>query len=78
VPVLGIQGVDDEYGTPAQLHALDAVPAPVETHLLPGCRHDPHHDRPDETLRLIADFLARLEAIEATGPSPSTAGDRPV
>ena len=70
VPVLGIQGADDEYGTPAQLHALEAVPAPVEMHLLPSCRHDPHHDRPDETLRLIADFLARLTAIEAAGQSP--------
>jgi pimeloyl-ACP methyl ester carboxylesterase len=78
VPVLGIQGEDDEYGTAAQLAALEAVPAPVETHLLSGCRHDPHHDRPDETLRLIADFLARLEAIEAAGRSPSTADGRPV
>jgi pimeloyl-ACP methyl ester carboxylesterase len=70
VPVLGIQGEDDEYGTPAQLAILDAVPAPVERHLLPGCRHDPHSDRPDETLRLIADFLARLERIEAAGQLP--------
>lgn len=71
VPVLGIQGEDDEYGTPAQLHALDAVPAPVERHFLPGCGHDPHHERPAETLRLIADFLARLERIEAAGPASS-------
>jgi pimeloyl-ACP methyl ester carboxylesterase len=77
VPVLGIQGEDDEYGTPAQLHALDAVPAPVETHLLPRCGHDPHRDRPAETLRLIADFIIRLEAIEAAGPSPSTAAPGP-
>jgi pimeloyl-ACP methyl ester carboxylesterase len=77
VPVLGIQGEDDEFGSPAQLHALEAVPAPVETHLLPGCRHDPHQDRREETLRLVADFLTRLEAIEAAGPSPSTADAAP-
>ena len=77
VPVLAIQGEDDEYGTAAQVRALDLVPAPVETHLLPGCRHDPHNDRPDETMRLIADFIARLEAIEAAGPSPSTAAAGP-
>lgn len=71
VPVLGIQGEDDEYGTPAQLHALEAVPAPVETHLLAGGRHDPHVDRATETLRLIKDFLARLEAIEAAGNVPA-------
>lgn len=73
VPVLAIQGEEDEYGTPAQLTALDAVPAPVETHLLAGCRHNPQQDRPDETLRLVAAFIARLEAIEAAGRAPSTA-----
>ncbi len=71
VPVLAMQGEDDEYGTPAQLEALDRVPAPVESHLLPGCRHAPHLDRPDETLRLIGDFLARLSAIEAAGRVPA-------
>ena len=70
VPVLAIQGADDEYGTPAQLAALDAVPAPVEAHLLPGCRHAPHLDRPDETLALVADFIARLQRIEAAGRAP--------
>ncbi len=67
VPVLAVQGAEDEYGTAAQLAALDAVPAPVETHLLPSCRHAPHLDRPDETLALVADFIVRLEQIEAAG-----------
>ena len=73
VPVLAVQGARDEYGTPAQLAALDAVPAPVETHLLPGCRHAPHLDRPVETVGLAADFIARLARIEAAG----RAGGRP-
>lgn len=77
VPVLGLQGVDDDYGTAAQLQALDTVPAPVEAHLLPGCRHAPHLDRPDEVLRLIADFIARLDRIETAGQSPSTAARAP-
>ena len=76
VPVLGIQGSDDGYGTPAQLDALDAVPAPVETQFLLGCRHAPHLDQPDETLRVVADFVAYLERIEAAGQSPSTAANR--
>ena len=70
VPVLAIQGAEDEYGTPAQLAALAAVPAPVEAHLLPGCRHAPHLDRPDETIALVADFIARLERMEAAGRAP--------
>lgn len=77
VPVLGIQGAEDEYGTAAQLDALDAVPAPVEAHILPGCRHAPHLDRPDEVLRLVSDFVARLDRMEAAGQSPSTAAAAP-
>lgn len=77
VPVLAIQGAEDEYGTRAQLDALQAVPAPVEPHLVAGCRHAPHLDRPQEALRLIADFLARLARIEAAGASPSTAAAPP-
>lgn len=70
VPVLAIQGEGDEYGTVAQLDALDDVPAPVERHLLPGCRHAPHLDRPERTLALVADFIARLDRIEAAGAVP--------
>jgi pimeloyl-ACP methyl ester carboxylesterase len=61
VPVLVIQGEDDEYGTRRQLDAIAAAcPGPVETLLLPGCGHSPHRDRPQETLRAIAAFVRRL------------------
>jgi pimeloyl-ACP methyl ester carboxylesterase len=60
-PALLIQGEDDQYGTPAQLAAIAAgVAGPTETVLLPGCRHSPHRDRPEETLAAIARFVAAL------------------
>lgn len=59
VPVLLIQGADDEYGTPAQLHAIreDARNARVDTLLLARCGHAPHRDRPEIVLQTAASFV---------------------
>jgi pimeloyl-ACP methyl ester carboxylesterase len=59
VPVLAIQGLDDEYGTMAQLDAIasDARIARVDTLSLARCGHAPHRDRPDLTLPAIAAFV---------------------
>jgi pimeloyl-ACP methyl ester carboxylesterase len=62
VPLLVLQGEDDQYGTAAQIEAARAgCPGPVETVLLPDCRHSLHRDQPERTLAEIAGFLARLE-----------------
>lgn len=59
VPVLGLQGSDDAYGTDAQLHALTRhVRAPVETRLIPSARHAPHLEAPEPTLSAITQFVA--------------------
>jgi pimeloyl-ACP methyl ester carboxylesterase len=58
-PALVIQGADDEYGTPAQLAAIAAqIGGPVETKLLPDCKHSPHRDQPEITLAAMARFIA--------------------
>src|SRR5581483_10702753 len=60
LPTLILQGVDDPYGTPAQIEAIArGVRGPVEQRLLPECGHAPHRDRPDETLAAMRDFIAR-------------------
>jgi pimeloyl-ACP methyl ester carboxylesterase len=61
VPILIIQGEDDEYGTAAQIEfAEEATYCPVDALLLTGCRHAPQFDRPDATLAAIADFAHRI------------------
>lgn len=66
VPVLAIQGEDDEYGTPAQVREFETRSyAPVDIEIFASCRHAPHLDQPDRTIAAIADFTARLERIEA-------------
>jgi pimeloyl-ACP methyl ester carboxylesterase len=66
VPVLAIQGRDDQYGTLAQIDALvNRAHAPVDTAILENCKHSPHVEQPDYTLEVASDFLARLDKIEA-------------
>ena len=57
VPALLIQGADDQYGTLAQIRAIEArSPMPVIAEILPACRHSPHVDEPQATLEAIAKF----------------------
>ena len=60
-PILMIQGMNDEYGSEAQLRAIErGASGETETVLLPGCGHAPHKEKPEETLRAIAGFLQRV------------------
>jgi len=66
VPVLAIQGRDDQYGTLAQIDALaNGCYAPVDVEILENCKHSPHIEQPERTPTAVADFLARLDRIEA-------------
>ena len=65
VPVLAFQGMDDPYGTRAQVDVIaEEMYAPAEIHLMEGVGHAPHRDRPDEVLEVIGDFLHRLARID--------------
>lgn len=69
VPVLAIQGVNDEYGTLAQIEALEkGLYSPLDKVILPDCGHSPHIDRPERVLAEITEFAARLRRIEAAIP----------
>jgi len=60
-PVLVIQGLDDEYGTMAQIEAIAAqVAGPCELVRIEACGHSPHRDQPDATLDAIARFVGRI------------------
>lgn len=66
VPVLAIQGRDDQYGSLAQLDELESrLYSPFEKVILDDCRHSPFIDKPKETLAAVSDFVARLVRIEA-------------
>jgi pimeloyl-ACP methyl ester carboxylesterase len=59
-PVLLIQGKEDEYGTLAQVAAIQRRVQPTKTLVLSNCGHSPHRDQPRATLEAIAQFLREL------------------
>jgi len=64
VPMLIVQGADDQYGTTAQVaFAEEETYCPVETLVLESCRHSPHLDQPEATLAAIADFAYRVLTV---------------
>ena len=66
VPVLAIQGHDDQYGSMAQLDEIaERCYSPVEQLRLDACRHAPHLDHPEKTTAAIAAFTDRIAAINA-------------
>jgi pimeloyl-ACP methyl ester carboxylesterase len=74
-PVLAIQGIDDAYGTPAQLDMIKAaVSGPVETMLLAACGHAPHVDLRDDVLAAMAEFI-RAVLLPADGAPPIASND---
>ena len=61
VPVLAVQGLQDQYGTLAQIDIIEQIcPAPVSKLLLDNCRHSPFLDCPTDVLTSIANFSTTL------------------
>lgn len=60
-PILLIQGEDDEYGTTAQLDAIERQgDGPVRRVLLAGAGHSPQRDQPARTLAEIVGYIGAL------------------
>jgi pimeloyl-ACP methyl ester carboxylesterase len=61
VPIVIVQGADDQYGTPRQIEAAQReCTCPVEVALLPGAQHAPYREAPEATLRAVTDFTTHL------------------
>ncbi|MGB2819844.1 MAG: alpha/beta hydrolase, partial [Phycisphaerae bacterium] len=61
VPMLVIQGEDDQYGTAAQVQAIvGQVRSPAQVLMLPDCGHSPHREQPDAALEAMAAFVSAL------------------
>jgi pimeloyl-ACP methyl ester carboxylesterase len=64
-PVLVIQGEDDQFGTLAQVQAIERqVRGPFMQLVLAQCRHSPQIDQKPRTLAFIADFVAQINALD--------------
>jgi pimeloyl-ACP methyl ester carboxylesterase len=60
VPVMIVQGADDQYGTLRQIEiAQEECYCPVDVEIVPG-GHSPYREAPAATLRTLADFADRI------------------
>lgn len=65
VPILAIQGREDEYGTLAQVSEIETrAYSPVDTVIL-DCKHQPHFEASEQTFEAIEEYCERLLRIEA-------------
>ena len=60
VPMLAIQGENDQYGTPAQVEAIARGAPQAEPLMLPDCGHSPHRDQEMMAIQAMTGFIARL------------------
>ncbi len=68
VPVLVVQGKDDQYGTLRQVEVVqEECYCPVEVALLPGARHSPQREAPEATLKTIAEFIGDVLRMNEWG-----------
>jgi pimeloyl-ACP methyl ester carboxylesterase len=58
-PILAIQGQHDQYGTLAQIDAIEAGVSGTFERAVLDARHAPHLESPEETLRAAAEFILR-------------------
>ena len=59
-PLLAIQGVDDPYGTLAQIEDIAQAVPHTRLLTLAACGHSPHRDQPQAVEDAAADFMASL------------------
>lgn len=60
VPMLALQGKDDQYGTEKQIESIAANVPGAKTLLIDNCRHAPHVEQTDITLEAMASFIQHL------------------
>jgi pimeloyl-ACP methyl ester carboxylesterase len=60
-PILVIQGLQDQYGTMAQVEAIQKqAGGSVQVLALDKCRHSPQRDQAQSTLQAITTFVAKI------------------
>lgn len=60
IPILAIQGLDDEYGTLEQIRRIAHGARDALLIELPACGHSPHRDQPEAVLGALCRFLKHV------------------
>jgi pimeloyl-ACP methyl ester carboxylesterase len=70
-PLLAVQGLDDEYGTLEQIHAIRRRVPHAELLELADCGHSPHRDQPAAVIDAVTRFVRAHASEPALRPSTS-------
>jgi pimeloyl-ACP methyl ester carboxylesterase len=70
-PLLAVQGLDDEYGTLEQIHAIQRRVPHAELVELADCGHSPHRDQPAAVIDAVTRFVRTHAREPALRPSTS-------
>jgi pimeloyl-ACP methyl ester carboxylesterase len=63
-PLLAVQGLDDEYGTLAQIEGIAAAVPGTELLTLADCGHSPQRDQPQALISAVTAFIAQPRAAQ--------------
>ena len=63
-PLMAIQGVNDPYGTMAQIDEIAARVPHTQQVKLENCGHSPHKDQPEQVLQALKYFSSSLGKIQ--------------
>lgn len=65
IPVLILQGENDQYGSMAQVHEVqNRIYSPIDTVILKDCQHSPHTEQAQATFNAVQIYIDRLSRIE--------------
>ena len=56
-PLLAVQGIDDEYGTLAQIRGIASAAPQTQLLELSACGHSPHRDQPEALISVVQRFV---------------------
>ncbi|HSV78710.1 MAG TPA: alpha/beta hydrolase [Ramlibacter sp.] len=65
-PLLAVQGLDDEYGTLAQIHGIARRLPHTQLLELAACGHSPHRDQPQQLIAAVTHFIRTRHAPART------------
>jgi pimeloyl-ACP methyl ester carboxylesterase len=70
-PVLAIQGLDDPYGTLAQIDGIASAVGNTRLLKLPACGHSPHRDQPAAVVEAVQAFVQQNLFTPAPQETPT-------
>ena len=60
VPMLAIQGREDQYGTLKQIESIKGSVKNVIPYIIADCQHSPHFEQPEKVLDIMARFIDKI------------------